>query len=189
MALAEPSGKGQPATAFMVLDHLAAAADLGDCRILAGFRPWTARAPGCHLADLYGDVRIAFTPRLGHMVVLDCLAGDAVPAPADKDNAKEYAMDATPLPAAGRRPTPPGQVLKQHFLKPEGRTVTACAQAVGVSRKHLSRVINGHHRLEPALAAKLARLLGTSTRFWLNLQAAIDAYEADRTLGDWRAGA
>lgn len=41
-------------------------------------------------------------------------------------------------------------------------------------------MINGRARLDPALAARIAKTLGTTTRFWLNLQAAVDAWDADQ---------
>ena len=90
--------------------------------------------------------------------------------------------------AGSRQPTSPGKILKEHYLKPWGWSVTDCAAKLGLSRKHLSRLINGHHRLEPDVAAKLARLFGTSTKFWLNLQAAVDAHRAEQALGEWTPG-
>jgi len=85
-----------------------------------------------------------------------------------------------------RRPTPPGRILKEHYLKPREITITAFAEAVGVSRKHMSRVINGLARLEADLATKIATVLGTTPQFWLNLQNAVDLYDAQERTKDWK---
>ncbi|MBI4967817.1 MAG: HigA family addiction module antidote protein [Rhodospirillales bacterium] len=88
-----------------------------------------------------------------------------------------------------RRPTPPGTLLFEMYLKPRRISVSRFAAAVGCSRKHMSAIVNDRARLEPDLAARIARALGTSTRLWLNLQAGIDAHDAERTLGRWKPGA
>jgi addiction module HigA family antidote len=85
-----------------------------------------------------------------------------------------------------RRPTAPGIILRELYLEPSGHTVTSLAAAIEISRKHMSRIVNGKARLEPHVAARLARVLGTTPHFWLNLQARLDAYEADRALKNWK---
>lgn len=85
-----------------------------------------------------------------------------------------------------RRPTPPGQILQLHYLEPRAITIAAFAAAIGVSRKHMSGIVNGRARLEPALAARIAKVLRTTTEFWINLQAAIDAFDADRAAKRWK---
>jgi len=87
-----------------------------------------------------------------------------------------------------RRPTPPGRILMQHYLAPRGVTITALAAAVDVSRKHMSMIVNGHVRVEPDVAARMAKVLNTTTEFWINLQAAIDAFDAERLSAAWKPG-
>jgi antitoxin HigA-1 len=41
-------------------------------------------------------------------------------------------------------PPHPGELVREECLKPLGLTVTAAAQALGVTRKALSELINGH---------------------------------------------
>ncbi|MBP2232541.1 addiction module HigA family antidote [Azospirillum agricola] len=84
-----------------------------------------------------------------------------------------------------RRPSVPGAILKAHFMEPRGISVTALAEALGLSRKHVSQIINGHKRVEPTTAARLSKVLGTTPRFWLNLQAAVDEWDASEELADW----
>lgn len=81
-----------------------------------------------------------------------------------------------------RPPTHPGEILRDHYLEPRGATVTAFAAATGVSRKHLSRVLNGHVGVTPDLAVRLAAVLGTSAKLWTALQSTYDLWHAERDL-------
>jgi addiction module HigA family antidote len=85
-----------------------------------------------------------------------------------------------------RRPSAPGDIIRAHYLDERGVTIAALARAIGVSRKHMSDIVNGHARVEPVVAAHLAKVLGTSTALWLNLQAAVDAWDADRETRSWK---
>jgi addiction module HigA family antidote len=85
-----------------------------------------------------------------------------------------------------RRPTPPGTILRELYLEPRGATVTAFARAVGCSRKHMSDIVNDRARLDAELAARVAKVLGTSARLWVNLQAGVDAWDAERAALKWR---
>lgn len=85
-----------------------------------------------------------------------------------------------------RRPTAPGEILRADYMKPRGISVSGMADAVGVSRKHMSNVVNGKVRIEWELAGKIAAVLGTTPRIWLNLQANVDAWDAENALGDWK---
>ncbi len=85
-----------------------------------------------------------------------------------------------------RRPCAPGVLLKAGYLQPNKISVTALAEALGISRKQVSLVLNGHARVTPHLAGRLAKVLGTSTQLWLNLQAKVDAYDAEQEAKDWQ---
>jgi addiction module HigA family antidote len=85
-----------------------------------------------------------------------------------------------------RRPSPPGAVLKGLFLEPRKISVAALAEAVGDSRKHVSQIVNGKARVEPVMAARLGKTLGTSTDISLDLQAAVDAWDANQEARDWQ---
>jgi len=81
-----------------------------------------------------------------------------------------------------RRPTPPGELLWEFYLEPHGVTVSIFAEAAGVSRKHMSAVINGRAAITADLATRIATVLGTTAQFWLNLQNAVDLYDAGRAM-------
>ncbi len=87
-----------------------------------------------------------------------------------------------------RRPTLPGTILREHYLAARSISITDLAAATGLSRKHLSQIVNGHKRLEPTVALRLARVLETSTRFWLNLQTTVDTWDAENATEAWQPG-
>ena len=85
-----------------------------------------------------------------------------------------------------RRPSAPGEILREMFLKDRGIKMGEFAEAIGISRKHLSRLVNGHVPVTPDMAVRLSKSLNTTTRIWLNLQAAVDAYDAEQAAKSWR---
>ena len=85
-----------------------------------------------------------------------------------------------------RRPTLPGVILREDYLKPRRVLVSALAEAVGCSRKHMSLIVNGRVRLEAPIAARLGKVFGTSAQFWINLQANVDAFDAEREIRRWK---
>lgn len=84
-----------------------------------------------------------------------------------------------------RRPTSPGEILREHYLKPRSLSVADLARAVDHSYKHISQVVNGKTAIEAKLAWKLATVLGTTPEFWLSLQNAVDLWDAHQLLADW----
>lgn len=70
--------------------------------------------------------------------------------------------------------THPGEILAEEYLKPAGLTNAALAAHIGVSTAALSRFINGKSNLSISLAYRLAKALGTSVEFWVELQTAYD---------------
>ena len=85
-----------------------------------------------------------------------------------------------------RRPSIPGEILKELYLKPHRITQTQLAEAMGISRKHVSQLVGGHQRIEPETAVRLARVIGSRPEFWLNLQRAVDVFDAEAKLKRWK---
>lgn len=85
-----------------------------------------------------------------------------------------------------RAPTHPGLLLKELYLDPREVSVTAMADAAGISRKHLSQIVNGHVGITPDTAVRIAEVLGTSAQMWLNGQNAYDLWHAQRHLSEGR---
>lgn len=85
-----------------------------------------------------------------------------------------------------RRPTAPGLILKTYYLEPRELSITQFAAATGLSRKHVSNVVHGHVAITSESAFKFSAVLDTTAEFWLNLQGAVDLYDARKRLAKWR---
>ncbi len=83
-----------------------------------------------------------------------------------------------------RRPTHPGEMLREDFMPDYGLTVSALADAVGVSRQSINELLRGRRAISPEMAIRLAKLFGTSAEFWLNAQRAVDLWDAGEAIKD-----
>ena len=77
-------------------------------------------------------------------------------------------------------PPHPGQIVKVLCLEPLGVTVTQAAEALGVSRKTLSAILNGRAGISPEMAIRLSIAFDTSAESWLNQQTQYDLWHAER---------
>ena len=82
-----------------------------------------------------------------------------------------------------RRPTSPGEILKEEFLLPLGLTQKIVADHIEVDIKVINRLVNGKTTISPELALKLAAAFDTTPEFWLNAQLAVDLYDANLVIG------
>lgn len=74
----------------------------------------------------------------------------------------------------------PGEILKEMVFEPLDLQVKEAAERLSMSRAALSRVLNGKAGISPDLAVRL-ELAGVSTaRFWINLQANYDLWQAQQ---------
>ena len=81
-------------------------------------------------------------------------------------------------------PPHPGEVLKELCLEPLELTVTKTAEALGVSRKTLSAILNGRAGISPEMAIRLGKAFNTSAESWLNQQQQYDLWRAQQSIGD-----
>jgi len=65
-------------------------------------------------------------------------------------------------------------------------TINELASGLGVSRKTLSKILNGRGAVTPDMALRLARAFNTTADFWLNLQKNYDLWEAEHKSNDWQ---
>ncbi len=79
-----------------------------------------------------------------------------------------------------RRPTHPGEVLKEDVIKPLGLTVTEAAKRLGVTRKTLSELINCKSSMSPEMAVRIGKATKTSPDSWLCMQTKLDLWLADQ---------
>lgn len=78
----------------------------------------------------------------------------------------------------------PGEVLNEEFLLPLGISQNGLARAMNVPPRRINEIVLGKRGVSADTAVRLAASLGTTERFWLNLQADYDLEEAHRVLGD-----
>jgi addiction module HigA family antidote len=81
-----------------------------------------------------------------------------------------------------RRPIHPGEILREDFLPEYGLSVTALAEAAGVSRQSMNELLRERRAVSPEMALRLGKLFGTSPEFWLNLQQNVDLWDSARGL-------
>jgi antitoxin HigA-1 len=76
-----------------------------------------------------------------------------------------------------RRPSHPGEMLREDFLPDFGLTVAVLAEAIGVSRQSVNELLRERRAVSPDMALRLARLFGNTPEFWLNAQRAVDLWD------------
>lgn len=81
-----------------------------------------------------------------------------------------------------RNPQHPGRFLERHFLLPLALSQTEAARLLGVSRRRLNEIIQGHRSMTPDTAIRCALVFGTDTLFWLALQSRWDSFHAWKLL-------
>ena len=81
-----------------------------------------------------------------------------------------------------RRPTHPGEMLREDFLPDYGLTVAGLADALGVSRQTVNELLRERRALSPEMALRLSRLFGNAPEFWLNAQRAVDLWDAAQAI-------
>jgi len=85
-----------------------------------------------------------------------------------------------------RPPTHPGGILKRQYLEPLKISITQAADALGVTRKTLSKIVNERGAVTPDMALRLGQALHTTPELWLNLQRTYDLWHAAHQSEDWR---
>jgi addiction module HigA family antidote len=81
-------------------------------------------------------------------------------------------------------PVPPGEVLLEEFLRPLGISQYQLAKDVSVPPRRINEIVHGRRAVTADTALRLARYLGTSERFWLNLQVRYELELQKDRLGD-----
>lgn len=80
----------------------------------------------------------------------------------------------------GRRPTHPGAILREDILPETGLTQGELAERLGVSRRTVNEIIQERRPVTTDMACRLAVAFGNAPEFWLNMQQAVDLYEAQQ---------
>lgn len=79
-----------------------------------------------------------------------------------------------------RRPTHPGEVLFEEFLKPLNMPQAIAAKKMKISANRLNELVRGKRGVTADTALRLAKLFKTTPEFWMNLQVNYDLHSAQR---------
>lgn len=74
-------------------------------------------------------------------------------------------------------PAHPGEVLRDYL---GSISVSEAADRLGVTRAHLSRILNGRAGISAPMSLRLSAALRTSPDFWLKMQMQHDLWVAQR---------
>jgi addiction module HigA family antidote len=78
-------------------------------------------------------------------------------------------------------PIHPGEILQKEFLEPLELSQYRIANDINVPPRRINEIIHGTRSISADTALRLARYLGTSDEFWLDLQMHYDLeVERDR---------
>lgn len=77
-------------------------------------------------------------------------------------------------------PAHPGEVIRDLCIDPLGLSVTAAAKGLGVTRKALSELLNGHSGVSPDMAIRLEKAFGSTAETWLQMQLQYDLWHAEQ---------
>lgn len=78
-----------------------------------------------------------------------------------------------------RKPTHPGIILEEDYIKPlEIKNLQKLADVLVISRKTLHKIRTGAGRITSEMALRLAKLFRTTPELWLNLQQKYDLWTA-----------
>jgi addiction module HigA family antidote len=78
-----------------------------------------------------------------------------------------------------RCPSHPGAVLDD-IMPSLGKPKAEIARLLGISRQHLHEILEEKKPVSPNVAARIGKLIGNGPAIWLRLQAAYDAWHAER---------
>jgi len=81
-----------------------------------------------------------------------------------------------------RKPTHPGEILLEEFLKPFGMSQTELSRQMHVPIQRVNTLINGKRDMTAETAILLSKVFKTSSEFWMNLQVACDLFDAQQTI-------
>ena len=81
-----------------------------------------------------------------------------------------------------RRPSHPGEILLELYLKPMGMSQVELARRMGVPIQRVNTLINGKRDMSPETAILLSKVLKTTSQYWMILQMNCDLYDAQKRL-------
>ena len=83
-----------------------------------------------------------------------------------------------------RKPTHPGEVLREDVIIPLRLTITEAAKRLGINRRILSALLNCKSSLTPEMAIRIGKATKTTPESWLYMQAKYDLWHAEQNFSD-----
>ncbi len=80
----------------------------------------------------------------------------------------------------GYTPSHPGRILKSGFIEEYRLRIETVANLLGITRGHLSRIINARNPVTPDIAVRLEILTKTPASQWLAMQSKYDTYRLEQ---------
>ncbi|HZE47124.1 MAG TPA: HigA family addiction module antitoxin [Xanthobacteraceae bacterium] len=78
-------------------------------------------------------------------------------------------------------PIPPGEILVEEFMKPNGISQNRLARDIDVNPARINDLVHGRSAITAPIALRLAKYFGTTPELWMNLQASYDLRRARAT--------
>ena len=91
---------------------------------------------------------------------------------------REYPVNTRPR----RKPTHPGELLREDVLPALRISVSEAARKLRVSRQTLHRILAGDAGITPDMAVRLGKFCGNGPGLWLRMQQAYDLWHAEQRL-------
>ncbi len=79
-------------------------------------------------------------------------------------------------------PPHPGEIIREFCIEPLNLSVTEAANALGVTRKTLSALLNGRSGISPEMALRLSKVFGRTPEGWLRLQLQFDLSKTEQSV-------
>jgi len=79
-------------------------------------------------------------------------------------------------------PPHPGEIIRELCIEPLNLRVTEAANALGVTRKTLSALLNGRSGISPEMALRLSKVFGRTPEGWLRLQLQFDLWKTEQSV-------
>ena len=76
-----------------------------------------------------------------------------------------------------RKPTHPGEFVREDILKELGLSQRQLAYALDVSEKIINELVNQQRGLSPDMALRIGKFTKTNPKTWMNIQASWDIKE------------
>jgi addiction module HigA family antidote len=83
-----------------------------------------------------------------------------------------------------RKPTHPGELIREDLLPETGLTQRELADLMGVSRRTISEIVHERRGITPDIAFRLARVFNSTPELWMHMQQAVDLWETESIHGD-----